>query len=218
MALCTLLLIACDTVEELPAPDKDLIPLAVGNSWTYARADDLGPTDTFSVEITGERAIEIDGRSYHVYEEALRLGGMLPPYRRLVGNERGGFYRYGGVSDEGDTFLRSLNFKYPARKGERYTAWRFGYNPEHGVYANDQVEWMVVATDTLVAVSDIAYICNVYKFRYKPADDVAVWWDVYRYNAPGVGNIIERIYDFNDIYPYEYRLISQSFLIRYNVR
>jgi hypothetical protein len=192
----SLLLAGCDSAGDEPLwqPEPHLVPLAVGNSWTFERSDDIGNLDTFRIEITSTREIEADGKRRTVYEQSFTLGGTSAPYRWYVGNEPDGYYLYGGWSEAGDTTARESFWRYPVRKGDRYAGRAFGYNPERGVYAADVREWTVLAVDTLIDVRGQPMRANVYQFVFQPADDVAALWDIRYFNVPGVGNVKEEIW------------------------
>lgn len=209
---------ACDSPGAEP-DDRPLVPLAVGNSWTFASWYlDESWADTFRVEITGERTVRIDGADRRAFEQTLHRGGPSP-YRWLYGNEPDGLHLYGGVSDT-DTLLEGgLYLKYPARKGERYPFKRLAYHPDLGFYVSHTLTMHVVTTDTTITVGGRPLRCYGYRFRYRPADDVGEQWDVYEYYSPGAGHVAEVIRTYDPIVPDVHNTIKQqSTLIDYRVQ
>jgi hypothetical protein len=214
-----LLLSACDSAEPpTPAPfdsSQGLIPLAVGNAWTYAQEDFIFGADTFEVRITGSREVEIGSRIYTVYEEAHVFSGIEPPFRWLIGNEPDGLYRYGGVSPQGDLVERGLAYPHPARDAARYVAPAFSYNTERGIYQKEARQWEVVAADTVITVGAETRSGTVYRLSYAPYDDVAERWNVEYFVVPGLGLVREQLWSLTtldvDSPP---RLNSEAVLIR----
>ncbi|HET6569534.1 MAG TPA: hypothetical protein VFG50_16325, partial [Rhodothermales bacterium] len=68
-----------------------------------------------------------------------------------------------------------------------------------------------VAKDKPFTTPAGTFRCYVYKFSFLPSDDVAQPWDVYRYYAPDVGNIVEIVTGHDD----STYVIAQSMLYEY---
>lgn len=131
-------LAACDSgsAPELPDPactgvsassaDGPLVPLALGNSWTYERTFHLPPTpetDTLKAEVTDKVHVSHDGETYEaavwgVYDPTATDRPGFPRPLRWNGPE--GMYQLGGIA-EADTFTtRLLQLQYPAEPGTEY--------------------------------------------------------------------------------------------------
>ena len=207
-------LIACDstTEEEQGAP---LVPLAVGNGWMYVAS--LAPPyppspDTFSVEIVGQRTIIADGNEREAFEQIVRNDeGSLAPYRWLYGNEQGGHYLYGGVTDTSVFVSRSRVARYPARRGDREAFERIAFGFQRGFYVLDKPTRTVTHTDTTIVVAGRPLRCYGYEFRYATGDDTPDEF-VRDFYAPGVGHVLQQIADLDG------QVRSQVKLLSYEIR
>ena len=174
--LAVVLLAGCDSGD--PEADRlPLVPLAVGNTWTY-RAIEF---DRYGVPID---TVERD-RSSEVVADTVVAGWTW--YREAVVDEgtgdRGGEWwavREDGLwSDPGDLDGAGyLRLPYPAPPGAT-GAGRFGE------------AWTLASTDTTVTVPAGTFRCHHYRYRsvYMVYDD-----DVFY--APGIGRVLSVRHDY----------------------
>lgn len=194
LLLASLLLAACDASEP-DVPVMSLVPLAVGNSWTYSGWY-LGPENSFTVTVSlpDTLSVLIDGQRRVAYQQTYRQGAVTFPYRWLIANENDGHYYYGGVAAT-DTFAyRALAFRYPGRAGETYPLTRLAFSSSRlEFYAQTPEAMTLLALDRPCKVLGTIRSCYVYKFNFRPEDDVLETWDVYGYYAPGVGRVADTV-------------------------
>ena len=96
-AVCALLsacvlLAGCDSNDDtLWQPAPELVPYAVGNSWTFERQLFAGSavvrSDSFEVRVVGKTTVEVEGRERDMFEIVHVLGGRPHPVRWYVGSE-----------------------------------------------------------------------------------------------------------------------------------
>ena len=187
-----ILLSACDSVEEDP---DVLVPLTVGNSWTY-ETEWVGIVDSFTVTIQSVHDFQKDGRTVRAYAEVDQLNGEPGSSQRawLYANGPEGYYLNGGIAASDTLLLSSLYLKYPARVGERWDAVSIEYRdwstpPEFGVY--DTLGISLIAKDEPFETPAGTFKCHVYRYTIRPSEDVVEHWNVYKYYVPGIGLVGE---------------------------
>ncbi len=192
--LIALGLAACDqSGPGLPA--VPLVPLAVGNTWTYEGWYlDSRNSFRFTVTTPDTLSVMIDGRRRLAYQQATIREGSEDPHRWLIANEADGFYYYGGVAAT-DTFAyHALAFRYPGRTGETYALTRLAFsNSRLEFYAQEPLPMTLLAKDQPCKVLNTIRTCYVYLFNFRPEEDVLATWDVYSYFVPGIGSIADTI-------------------------
>jgi hypothetical protein len=126
------LLFACAKKEEpLPAASTGLVPLKVGNSWTYIdstfNSNGFGSSDTSLLKITGSKTITWQGKPYLVFLWTW-VNPIFPQYSFFAGNESDGLYFFGGTNGHTDYVIaKSLFGKFPVTEGESWMYERIGY-------------------------------------------------------------------------------------------
>ena len=220
LLLGTLALTACDSTGGEETTGPPLVPLAVGNYWRYER-DYLGGAirDSFEASITGEITFRDRGTMRRAFAEHFRhiRDGSPPEFTFLRGNAEGGYYVFGGLART-DTLLTSLlNYRYPAKVGEKWPLVRLSFsNERREFYRRDPLTMQLVAKDEPFVTPAGTFRCHVYKFSFKPSDDVLEEWDVYEYYAPGVGRVGEVVRGqmddrvINKLTLYDYHLNGSS--------
>ena len=203
------LLAGCDSaVEEGPEgpTPEELFPLEVGNRWHY-QTEYVGILDSVTVEITGALDVEHGGKHYRAYVEQFYYDyeeAARPPYAQLLAAGPGGLYVMGGMAPTDTLIGRYLNRKHPAEVGETWPMVRLSYRwggerPHFAI--SDTLEATFVTADEELETPAGRFRCYVYKYTYLPADDVASYWDVFDYYAPGVGLVaqIQRASDSGEL-------------------
>lgn len=220
LSLIAGLLASCDVFGGDDDPEVDtsvLLPLAVGNYWAYQTTWlDGAITDSSTVEITRRMPVTYEGEALTAFAESVRFNGLPPPeYEWLRGNGEGGLYMMGGIADTDTLVLRKLDRKYPAREGETWSAVRLVYRlsstREFGV--QDTVVVSLESTEEPIETPAGRFKCHVYKYSFRPANDVLEKWDVFEYYTPGVGLVKEVIRGQSDG-----RLLYDTVLYNYRVQ
>lgn len=190
---------ACDLFgENNPGSDTSvLLPLAVGNYWAYSTTWLGGAiTDSFTVEITRQVPVTYQGEAFTAFAESVRLNELSQPeFEWLRGNGEGGLYTMGGIAETDTLVLRKLERKYPAQVGETWATVRLVYrlSSTREFDVEDTVTVSLEAVEESFETPAGRFACHVYKYSFRPADDVVEWWDVFEYYAPGVGLVGEVI-------------------------
>lgn len=217
---CSLMLIAffigCENNPAEPNDSKDVImPLDVGNQWTYLSVLNYGTPDTLIMEIRRQIRVSHDGErlpasTWIFYPK----GKRRPDFEWLAWNGPNGFYSLGGIA-ETDTFLvKTLQLKFPAQVGDSWPVLILGYSlSDDQFYVADTLTYSLVAKDEEFETPVGKFKCHVYKYSEKPAEDVLEFWDYYNYYSPGiglVGLVVKGQFDG--------RILSKLSLLSYDVR
>lgn len=200
---CTLLgsgclILAACLFEENPVPEVRIVPLVVGNTWTYRDSTIYVPTEggTDSVvidsalrAITGTRTVMHEGRTEIVYlENAVRRPEDAPrAVFTYVAHGPLGLYTRGYATGDLAVFDDVLHVKYPATTGERYPTWFVSLRPGDSagsppVRLRDTLEIEVVNADTTCIVPAGTFACLHYR-GWRPG--AILHADAFY--APGVG-------------------------------
>ncbi len=215
MATLILFFSNCGSPVEPPQTGAgELMPLQAGNYWIYQIWPFATP-DTARAEITRKVSVRIDGVTYEASAFLLPypVNGPRPPFEWLYWNGPEGLYWLGGVS-ETDTFLyKTLLFKYPANVGDSWRVRRINYNEFDGkFYFFDTLVFGLVSKDEEIETPAGTFKCYVYKYRRRPADDVAEEWDYYHYYYPEIGRVAYITRGISDN-----RIIDRMYLISHFV-
>jgi len=192
---------------------KEIMPLGVGNKWTYLSGTFSIP-DTTVLEITRQILVTIDsvtyqGSAYKYYVQ----GAAKPDFEWLYWNGDDGLYRLGGVSSQDSFYVKRLAFKYPAEIGESWFYSNLAYSRvDEQFYTRDTLNIFLIAKEEEFETPAGKFYCYVYKYSRKPADDVFEHWDYYDYFSPGIGLVAFTIRGQSDG-----RLIDQSVLYDYQI-
>jgi len=210
LALCALVVsvVGCDSggSPEPPDPactpsatstDEPLVPLAVGNSWTYEHTFHLPPTpstDTLRAEVTGNMHVSHDGDTYEAavwgwYDPTETDRPVFPRWLRWNGPE--GSYRLGGIT-EADTFTtRFLELQYPAEPGAEYDVPRLVYKPApvQEFAFPDTLTFRVDSTEAAFTTPAGTFNTYVYSYVRRAAPDVPSLRRYKFYYAPGIGPV-----------------------------
>jgi len=224
-ALATLLSAGCDSGGSEPPPLSScsgppavpLVPLAVGNSWTYESTYYQIPTahtDTLSARITDRIEVHHKDQNYQAavwaWLDPATDSTLFPQW--LYANGPCGQYMMGGIY-EADTFTtRFVQQKYPAEVGMEYDVPRLVYHRYQRQFLfADTLEHRVDSTQAELATPAGTFASYVYHHKRRPAPDVEAFWNYYTYYAPGVGMVGQVVRkDDGD-------LVSRRMLIEYDV-
>ncbi len=167
IAAALALTIAGCTLTDAPASTRShIIPLAVGNTWTYVDSiyhdDILDRIDSARTIITERKRVTVNGEPMNVYVSrgANPATGSEAATSHYLRNRPDGNHTV-GVAREGIEFFQPvLHVRYPAENGARYPAWFLDLRAEG--------DSLVPVIDTLVievAVADTACVTPAGMFR-----------------------------------------------------
>ena len=184
--------LGCDTSVEYH-PSEPLMPLAVGNTWIYSSWYGT-PTlaDSFMFVIDKDFRMADGSLAYRRISKS--LGEILPSFGWLYRNQSGGLYCLGGLSDTDTMFTEFLDREYPAIPGSSRVVPRLVFVPSTGQFAIP--ESLIVSVESVhwpVSTPAGNFNCVVYKYNYRPQEDVVASWNVYQYYCPGVGLVAQLI-------------------------
>jgi hypothetical protein len=175
---------------DAPAP---VVPLAVGNAWTYAEStfQDGLLTETWSSEtsITGKRVLE-GGPTVFVQNTRNRFTLDPGTYSAYVNNVGASHYTYGAEEHGVSVRHETLHVKWPAKRGERYFTQFVGVDTLNAEPVLDTLEIEVVTPDTTCATLAGTFACVHYR-GYRGGSVYADTW-----YAPGVGYLGSEIRRF----------------------
>ena len=214
---------ACDFLGDEERQERDeLLPLAVGNYWAYSTSRLGGAVaDSFTVEISREVRVTYEGEQFTVFAESVRRNAFPPPeHEWLLGNGEEGLYTMGGIAETDTLVLRSLTRKYPAHVGETWTDIRFAYRQSstREFEVQDTIAISLHAKAEPFETPLGTFRCHVYKYSFRPADDVLSHWNVYTYYSPGVGLVGEIIKSQAPGRPEEPEIMQETLLYEYRVQ
>jgi len=202
IGICLSLILSCGDKQE--KPNLDLVPLAVGNTWNYARfAISVNYRDTMSVVIVDEDQLEYDGRPYTAYTQFnyFNFNDNPYPWRWMVRTDKDGHYQFASIivsSQSGiDTLvINDLVYKYPAEIGDSTFVKRFKFagGVKNEIVVFDTVIYTLISKDEEIETPAGTFSCYVYK-HYRPpfALDVLYGDYVYEYFVPGIGKVAKII-------------------------
>lgn len=158
---------------EMLAPEKELIPLAVGNYWVYEQwVNDLSWLDTVRTEVMDEQDIIVEGtkiRSFGThrfrYDERPRADALLS----RTANGPDGYYSLGFVIPSGSllTLSKGLFYKYPATVGESWQTTTVLLHNQSGELSfwNTRTIELLDTTKTVETPAGVFENCYVYVFN-----------------------------------------------------
>lgn len=162
-----------DVTDPVIPESKTLMPLAVGNSWSYSKmtrlyTDGSIEIDKSTVEITGDTThVEDIWYTTSAGEYMNKVDGLYIHFYYILGT-------YGPVV-----------YRYPARAGDTYT------NP-----ALDGTSLVtVISLSKAINVPAGQFNCVGYNSIINNADG---FWSTNRYFAPDVGNVLTESWDVRD--------------------
>jgi hypothetical protein len=188
-------LAGCLFSKETPEP-KDIVPLAVGNTWVYVDSTVFSPdsviTNTSEVNVIGTRRVVAPGSggadSVTVFLGNTKNVGTGQPgtvslYWRTVGHSH---YTY-GAEETGAAFMDiTPHVIWPAKAGDTHLTHFTGFQTVNGnrVPALDTIEIRMINPDTVCVVPAGTFAC-VHLQGYRLSG--TLFADAYY--APGVGNL-----------------------------
>ncbi len=179
----------------VPSSDEPLVPLTVGNTWTYQSTYYQIPTprtDTFRAQVTAETRVCYEGKVYQAavwsWLDPATERPTFPQWLRWNGPR--GYYTLGGIF-EADTFkTRFLERKYPAEAGMEYDVPRFVYHKARQQFRFiDTLTHRVDSTRAEFTTPAGTFASYVFHHKRRPAPDVGGFWHYKSYYAPSVGPV-----------------------------
>jgi hypothetical protein len=177
------LIVGCRETTAPGGPDVPLVPLAVGNHWTYQSSDSVefgswppGPPRTLDVAVL--RDTVIGGERWFAIGDTAQI--FSSGHALFLANRPDGLYEFeplAGIVLPPAVDLRLLRFPYPTSAGARF-----------GVIGNS----VVTSVDTLVTVPAGTFHCVRYEYQSPYGDP-----DVYLV-APGIG-VVARLYPASEV-------------------
>lgn len=147
--------------------DAGLVPLAVGNRWTYIDSSfSNGQVSTFNtvLGISGTSNIQYQSQPYTVYHWNWLNPVTLEPGKIawLMANGPEGVYDFGGRTAQGDTVMaKNLYVKFPARLGETWKRVEI-LNAGSYIILGDTLVVTVVSTNEVLDTPAGKIRCYVY--------------------------------------------------------
>jgi hypothetical protein len=189
LAVSCLLLLASCLFEGEKGARKAIVPLAVGNVWsyvdsTYHRSDSI-TVDSSRTAITESLTVSLGGSDQTVYlsRSVSPVTGQAGSLATYLQDRSDGNHTVGAAQD-GAVFLQEvLHVAWPARKGRRYPTWFLSFRSENGA--------LVPVIDTLeIEIADARHVCTVPAGTF-PCVQYRGWRGTFlhatAYYAPGVG-------------------------------
>ena len=195
-ALLLSTLAACDSGG--PDDPVPFVPIAKGTVWTYSvqfRGLDA-PSDTFDIAILDRVSLDDLGPRLSPDEPdsasvwAARFGEHVPSVRWLWAESPHGLHIAGGIAPADTARTWGLTYAYPAEVGTEAPVRRYAFSSEQQeFYVREDLPQTLIAVDEPFETPVGTFRTHVYLYNYRPKDDVAVTWNVYKYVAPGVGMV-----------------------------
>lgn len=144
-----------------------IMPLAVGNFWSYSDTLFLyGSVSSSKLSIVGQKTIEYQGESQSVYlwtwdasiDSSLREDWYY-------NNESDGLYCYGCKANGVDTLFKTIYSKFPADVGSEYLSSAVYFGGKYFISENRNIK--IVSINKKVATILGDFIC--YDYQYKDA-------------------------------------------------
>ena len=181
----------CIFTKEGPEP-RDIVPLAVGNTWIYVDSAVYGPdsvvTGSSEANIVGTRTLAVGADSVTVFLLNAKnpLDGQPGPqntYVRTLGHSN---YTY-GAEEAGAAFVDiTPHVRWPAKAGESNFTHFVGFRTVDGnrLPALDTINILVVNPDTACIVPAGTFRCVHYQgYRLDGTLFADAWY------APGIGSL-----------------------------
>jgi hypothetical protein len=207
-------------VNSEESPPGVLVPLKVGNYWTYElsyyiNGQPNGLTDTFTVRIVADTNLTYEGITHKatVREILHNKSNTVSEAKWFESNGDDGLYNLGGFSEEDTLLTKFLELKYPVNVGESWEVPRLVYHLGLRKFMfTDTLTYTCVAKDSLFETFNKSFNCYVFHYKKEiPEDDVSGLEDFYLFYAPGIGLVgLER--------KFENYLLDKLTLYEYNVR
>lgn len=179
-----------------PSATERLVPLSVGNRWSYLIYDAgfPGPPDTIEQVIT--RRINLDnGRSVfgRVTSAATRSDSQVAGTTWLYRNSDDGLHSCGGIVGSDTLLLDFLYLKYPVKAGDSWQVPVLAYDYSKGRFlsSDSASDYTCSGTSEEFPTPIGSYRCLVFHWKEKPEEDVQDYWEHYAYFTPGIGMIGE---------------------------
>ncbi len=213
--LCSLALVplsSCDSaMEPWVTPDDVLVPLDVGNWWEYEVRITGGP---LYFRETVFETVEVPVRGTTVTAGAVATdNGTEPPYKWLRANGPSGLHILGGVAPSDTFYTDAVRYRYPAKVGDKWKSPQLAFSrSKQEFYVSSTLEVTLVDDDKVVVTPAGTFVCHVYKFSQRPANDVLAVWDYFMFYAPGIGLIMQQTYS-----PSDDSIKDETILTRYHI-
>jgi len=170
-----------------------LLPLTVGNQWLYGGWY-ATPSLSDSFHMVIDRQTSFGDETTKVYRKLFySVHSSTPPsYGWLYSNKSDGVHLIGGLADTDTLLLESMYRKYPTTVGDSWQVLNVGFAfATNSFEPADTVTVSTIAVDKEVITPAGAFTCVVYKYSFKPDEDVLGWWNVYEYYSPGIGLVLQ---------------------------
>lgn len=179
-----------EKLKELLPPEKELVPLEVGNYWVYEQWL-LDPTwkDTVREEVLSVRDIVAENtkiRAYGSYRFHYKDEPREDARISLKANGAEGHYYLGGRTESDSLYVKDLRYKYPAEPGDTWEATQTLYTPSTGQYSMGTTRTIELVDTTKTVETPAGIFENCYVFKHPDFNDLIVE-DVYIFIKPGIG-------------------------------
>lgn len=179
-----------------PSATERLVPLSVGNRWSYLIYDASfpGPPDTIEQVIThridlGNGGSAFGRVTYAATQSDSQIAGAMWLYR----NSDDGLHSCGGIVGSDTILLDFLYLKYPVKTGDSWQVPFLAYDySKIGFLSSDSAtNYTCSGTGEEFQTPIGTYRCLVFHWREKPEEDVQDYWEHYTYFSPGIGMVGE---------------------------
>ncbi len=216
IVVSAILLASCECSDD----DQDesvntdvIIPLAVGNEWTYLYTSSTY-TDTLRIGITGSMTLDTgdrESRIAYLWSWFDFETGQYSDFSWLRYNTEEGFHSAGGISPSDTLLLDYLQLKYPVSKGESwiYPDLEYDYIEDEWI-VNDTLEAFCTAVDTLVSTPAGDFSCVEVTLCYLGTTPGEYYVQRFYY-APKIGYIGFRLFAGGEV-------TASRLLMDYNLR
>jgi len=177
-------------LNELIAPENELIPLEVGNYWVYEQWY-LDPSfkDTVREEVIGKRRIVAEDIIVDAFESVRFRYDTRPADDArlpLKANGSNGHFFLGGWANVDSLYINNRRYKYPAEVGDSWESRQILFDTEKKEYkiGNTRTIELIATNKTVMTSAGVFENCYVYKHQdYK---DLFPYFQ-FIYIKPGIG-------------------------------
>lgn len=200
---------------------KDIVPLQVGNTWTYVDTVFYGPdsleTDSSQVTVSEAKVVHFENEDHLVYlkhqkNPATGVSSALKEYDKV---DQHSLYTYGAEQDTVQVLDKSLHVQYPTQKGNRYQTHFLGFAPMDGTLKPviDTVDITVLNTDTLWSGPAGTFSHCIHYMGKRVRGN----WSAHAFYAPGIGYLGAETSDSNLVDGKWQTVLSKSALKSYSL-
>ena len=175
-----------------PSGNNLIMPLSVGNHWTYIDStfyDNIPKSDTSKTGIIGEMTIQHNNETHNVYffNNYNKETGEPDISNWLIKNEKNGIWEYGIMTSKDTLIVPNLAIKYPVSIGDTWKRYVYsiGYYIEEDNQVIDTLDVKCISANEELKTFSGIYNCYVYHYCTPTASSA----DIYLYFSENIGQV-----------------------------